>query len=432
MQYLAVVLLLICGIQIVLNTGQKRLSWFMCSLLLFYSSIVVIQKPHVTAHRFLIITYWISILYYNEEKALRSFPLKSVLILYAATLVISCLPSQQLSLFYKLYKPMMFMLDNYLLLMVGFTVDSRQFVISKPVRIVIYAITVYGLICYITQTDILRQILQPDFLEHYYFGERKRVASTWSHPIAYGYICSLLTLLVLYDYKKRDRVAVLLLLFANVFICGSRTAIVCYFIMLITYWLFAYDLNRKFQVLLTAILFAVLSLESNVVRDDINEVYLSVSGKESLRGSSVEMRTTQLGATMVVAAGSPIVGHGLDYIHEVMGFGTDKWVDVSYEFAGFESYFYTIIIERGWLGVAAEILVLFSILYICFTHRKSREASAFIIATLLGFVVFATMTGKLDTPTLSFLLMGVMLKRLYVDKGRRTTRIIRLICKKNM
>ena len=423
MQTIIVVVVFLCGVQIILSQGQKRLNWFLCSLLLIYSSILVIQKPHITAHRFLILTYWFSVFYHKEGSAVRGFPFKSLLFFYAITLLISCISAPQLTIFYKIYKPFMLMIDTYLLLMIGFNYDSRQFIVTNELRIVIYVVTVYGLICYILQTDILRQILYPDFLESYYFGERRRVASTWSHPIAYGYICSLLSLLLLNDYMKRDKIVLLLLLAANIFVCGSRTAIVCYFVMLLTYWLFAYDWKRKFQFLLSALLFATLLLGNNLFRDKVNDVVLSATGEEKVSGSSIEMRTTQTEAVMVVAANSPVIGHGIDYIHEVMGFGTDKWVDTSYEFAGFESFFFSIIIERGWLGVAAEAMMLLFICFTCFKHRESKKASAFTISTILGFVIFSIMTGKLDTSTLTFFTVGIMLKRVYGYSNQNKLRI---------
>lgn len=250
---IVVIIVILCGIFIFFKDGQKRLSLFICSILLFYSSIVIMDKPHITAHRFFILCYWLSLFYHKEKGIITTFPLKLILLAYGLCLLLSCIYAPQLSLFYKFYKPFMFLVDGYLLLLLGFSYKSCGNIVTKSVRVVIYIITIYGITVWLMGIDPIREIVDPNYNPEYFFGIRKRVASTWSHPIAYGYVCSLVTILLLYDYRKRDRIVMLALLAINVLICGSRSAIVCYFVMMFVYWFFFIDAKKKFRLVFWAL-----------------------------------------------------------------------------------------------------------------------------------------------------------------------------------
>jgi len=420
MNIIITIVVILCGTQIFFKTGQQRLNWFLCSILLLYSSIVVTEKPHITAHRFFILVYWLSIFYHKEKDKIKGFPLKLVLVIYGICVLLSCVSAPQLSAFYKLYKPFMYLVDGYMLLLLGYTFKNEGKIATNPVRISIYIVTIYGILVWFAGMDPIREMFDPVYDPSYYYGVRSRVGSLWSHPIAYGYVCSLLTILLLYDYKKKDRITLFVLLAINVFICGSRTAIVCYFVMMSIYWFFFIDAKKKIQIGILGTVLAFFLLQYQPFYEKIADTYLSASGNENVGGSSMDMRTTQLAAVVAVSMNFPILGGGLDYVQEVMGYGTEDWQDPNFEFAGLESYLFMILIERGWIGIMAESLIIIFILLVFYKHRKTNpQEFSFALPAVLGFLIFAIMTGKLDSATLPIFLTGIMMSRLELKHHKR-------------
>ena len=412
MNIIITIIVILCGAQIFFKTGQQRLNWFLCSILLLYSSIVVTDKPHITAHRFFILVYWMSLLYHKEFSKVKGFPLKTILIIYGLCLLLSCYSAPQLSAFYKIYKPIMYLIDGLLLLVMGYTYNQNNEIVTKPVKVVIYIVTIYGIMVWISGMDPIRELFDPVYESSYYFGTRTRIASTWSHPIAYGYICSLLSILLLYDYKNKDKLILLGLLAINVFICGSRTAIVCYIFMSFVYWFFFIDAKKKIQIAILGTVLAFFLLQYPPFYKKIADTYLSASGNDNVAGSSMDMRTTQLEAVLTVSINFPLFGGGLDYIEEVMEYGTENWRDRE-GFYGFESYIFEVLIERGWVGILIESLSVICIIFVFYKYRKNniREFSL-VLPAILGFFLFAIMTGKLDAATLPFFVTGIMISRL--------------------
>lgn len=358
MTFIILLIVVICGLQIINSRGQKRYEWFICSVLLLSSSIVVTTKPHLGSHRFFILAYWASVFYHNEYKKTYSFPLKAILVVYFICLVISCLNAPQIPLFYKIYKPFILMVATFLLLMMGYATGNRLQLVSKPIVITLYIVTIYGLFTFFSHTDPIRSIIKPDFSITYFWGERLRTASTWSHPISYGFICSIFFWLVFKEYKKNDKYILLFLLAVNVFICGSRTAIVCFVSMMCLFWLFAYNLKKKAKYGIAALLSTFLFVSFPYISEKTSETYDSAMGQSDVGGSSINMRLRQLDAVLYESRNFRLTGGGLDYSKEVLGLGKEDWSQVKGDLFGMESYLFNILMERGIIGLCVEILLI--------------------------------------------------------------------------
>ena len=414
-----IIILFVClglAYKIYSTTGESRYNWFIGGLLFIYSTFVIIEKPQIPAHRLFVIAFLVSLIKNREIcwNDLRGNPLFFPLLAYAVGLTLIPFMSPYLSPFYKLYKPLMRFLDTYLIILIGYYGVKDVKLMNSKITCFLIIVTLYGIFTLITSVDPYRFIMgdSKDFYDEYFFGERRRVASTWSHPISYGLICSVFFYMYYLFSENRYKFVVLLLLAISVFICGSRSALLV--------WLFIgvvlmFTILTKRQFVIWLLIFSSISFILPPVQQKMQQLISSIEGSDDTDGSSMEMRGVQLAASWEVASQFPLTGGGLDYIQEQMDFGTDDWVDDE-GFYGFESYFFSLVIERGVLGVLVE---LFLIIYISkvFMKRKSLNNVYAFMGTgfVWGFLIFALITGPLDSWTITMFYIGVLMKQMEID-----------------
>ena len=110
------------------------------------------------------------------------------------------------------------------------------------------------------------------------------------------------------------------------------------------------------------------------------------------KGSSVSMRTAQMAGAVILWEKSPIIGNGYNYI-----FVDLNWKKGTYhgKMAGFESIVYSLLIERGIVGIFVYVIFFFVLLLYFYTNRKV-PISVFGISTICFFLFYAIGTGVLD------------------------------------
>lgn len=168
-------------------------------------------------------------------------------------------------------------------------------------------------------------------------------------------------------------------------------------------------LKQSFLVLLLA--FPVY-LAVPMVHDKVDSMINTAMGNEDVDGSSLEMRDEQTYYAMLIVNESPVLGHGLDYIQEVMGYGTENYKG-DWHLLGFESYSYTLLIERGVMGFFLEIFMWIALVVSAFKCRKKDVAnSSLIIAFVWGFAFFSMSTGTLDTKIPMMFMIGMALTKM--------------------
>ena len=416
MNYILILIVLFCGYKIYSSQGQKRFDWFICSMMIFASSIIVIDKPQMPCHRFFLLCFWLSVLKNKENRGV-VFPLKWALFIYVFVLLGISFHSLHLSPFYKLYKPLVFLLDTYfILLLARFGIRNESFY-SKKIIYTLYFVMIYGVITLILRSNPIQELVASAFgntlSESYYWGDRIRITSTWSHSIAYGMVCSAIFYQYL-PYWKGRRIQILMLLIAfNVFICGSRTALAAFLLMGGIVVMTRYSLGRTIrQSILVTFISIPVYFFIPIVQDKVDSVINTVQGKDDVAGSSMEMRDNQTYYAMLMVAEEPVLGHGLDYIQEELGYGTDDYSGDS-NMLGYESYAYILLIERGFVGFFLELFMWFAILIYAYTNRKvDKENASLIIAFILGFAFFSMSTGTLDTKIPMLFMTGISLSKL--------------------
>lgn len=417
MNYLIILVILICGYKIYSSIGQRRFDWFVCTMMIFSSAIILLSKPQIPCHRFLLICYWASVLKHKEFSSKR-FPIKWPLYIYTLVLLVISFNSPHLNSFYKIYKPFVFLMDTYFILPLMYWGIKDETFNSKPIVRTLYCVMLYGVLSFIIRQNPIQDFVSSAFNTHvmsdnYYFGERVRIASTWSHPIAYGLVCGALFYEYLPYWKKRKILILMLLLAFNVFVCGSRTALAAFLLMGGIIVLIRYNLGRAVrQGIMLCLLAIPVYLTVPMVQEKVDSMINTALGNEDVGGSSLEMRDEQTYYAMLIVVEKPVLGHGLDYITEVMGFNSDNFKG-DWHLLGLESYSYILLIERGFVGLFLEIFIWLAIvLYAFFQKKQDRANASLVIAYILGFVFFSISTGTLDTKIPMMLMTGMALAQM--------------------
>ena len=406
-----------CGYKVYSNKGQKRFDWFVCTMMIFSSAIILISKPQVPCHRFLLICYWASVLK-NKESSSNRFPIKWPLCIYILVLLVISFNSPYLNVFYKIYKPFVFLMDTYFILPLMYRGIKDESFNSKPIVRTLYCVMLYGVLTFVIRQNPIQDFISSTFntlvmSNNYYFGDRVRIASTWSHPIAYGLVCGALFYEYLPYWKQRKIMILMLLLAFNVFVCGSRTALAAFLLMGGIIVLIRYKLSRAVrQGIILCLLAIPIYLTVPMVQEKVDSMINTALGNEDVAGSSLEGRDEQTYYAMLIVAEKPVLGHGLDYITEVMGFNTDNFKG-DWHLLGLESYFYILLIERGFVGLFLEIFIWLAIvLYAFFQKKKDRANASLVIAYVLGFAFFSISTGTLDTKIPMLFMTGMALAQM--------------------
>lgn len=418
---LFILISIFCGIMILIHSGQNRFNWFVCSMLLLASNITIIDSPQIQSHRFFILCFWLSAIYHQEYKSTR-FPILLPLVVYIVGVFCIGWHDKDLTVFYRVWKPLAFLLDSYFILLLAFWGTKNVKTNSRPIVYVLFVTTIYGIFTYIIKANPVYAVTNPEsyfsYFQKYCFGDRIRISSTWSHPIAYGLICSIFATLQLSHLKTMREKALLSLLVINILICGSRTALASLIMMLSCYVLFRYKLRKTFTLALRIIPLAVaIYLFVPSIQSKVDQLVDTVMGVSSVEGSSLDMRQMQTAAVLMIYSSSPVWGHGPDYVQEQLR--PDKklmnlYTTQGYTLFGFESYAYIILIERGMVGVVLELLLMLTIIVYGVRNKKLYPAeSANILSIMSGFMFFALSTGALDTWKFTMLFIGLFMRRIY-------------------
>lgn len=199
--------------------------------------------------------------------------------------------------------------------------------------------------------------------------------TTWG-----GYtIISFCTLLFLSKYKNfssRNLLLLLVLLAANCFFTGARSAIIG-----LVFTLFAFIDYKDFKKRNVQIGIMVILLISPLFIDYFQEVFSSISDSEKVGGSNADMRENQFDICFYHFFKSPLYGNGISYTWE-FALAFDKTL------YGAESLWIPILIDQGILGCLAIItMYMVTAIYLIRTGNKR------FIFVLLGFLIFNTLSS---------------------------------------
>ena len=429
-----------------------RLAWFMFAILFIPDNFVMFQAYPTTSSRFFI--FFLFLIQLVKSKfwvKLKYFPLKaSTMIILIGFLIIALFDSRlDFNLLKILNRSLGAFFDNFMVIVLTFMLVRDINDLIKIYRIILFfflAFGIYGLYNYVTgnnfySTFISHAFGSVDYAEVYASGVdgRYRITSFSWHPIYYGFLLTIAILMNIFlldnqaikNLKKKYLVAIILVLIANLFMVSSRTPFFAFLAGAAVYFIWGMGLGKKIQIAFITIFVMNLTITFVPQVDDfVTSSFETFSSKGSkLEGSSVELRSYQLAASVLVFNKSPITGNGFLYIEENLGFrgkAEDRASDSS--FAGFESYLYKLLIEQGIVGMVTQLI--FSIALILYLIRnylfaKSSFAKKLAILTLgmfLSFLLFIFGTGDLGTFKFFMAILGINIKGLeyfrYVDRKK--------------
>ena len=299
----------------------------------------------------------------------------------------------------------------------------------------IVILTIFGLINYITQSaDIVVELAGSldstgigvsgsDLATHFTDRDRSRVQSLFLFPHDYGYMCTVTLLFHLYAYtknietKSRFFITLACCLF-GILLCGCRTVVICAIAGAVVFAFWGFNVGKTIRYyLIAAMTMLVMYMTVPYIQNQVNSI-LTVFDKTyyESESSTLSGRMMQLEATMSYVDGHEILGNGYHYFGIDLGWNEGDIVDK--ELLGLESIIFNYLLERGFLGLGLYILMLFVLLKFLFKNRDTnKELSAMAVSMIASYLVFAVMTGELNSYYPTILYVGFAIKLLYESKN---------------
>ena len=131
--------------------------------------------------------------------------------------------------------------------------------------------------------------------------------------------------------------------------------------------------------------------------------------RSNVSGSSdLNMRSRQLAAVLLYIQNDPLYGLGKDYFYLDMDWASGNSRDA--ELHGMEGVYLNLLLERGFIGLFFYVLF-WIVLTIKFfiSRKKDYQAVAFALSVIAAYLVFAIMTGELNSTFTTLLLCGLAL-----------------------
>jgi hypothetical protein len=418
-----IVIAIFFAFNIISQKGIKKLPWFFAGILFFPPSVIILESPYFDFQTFILfILLFVTFINFKWFSNFKSFPFKITLLFVLIAYLLIGLFDSRLNFFYSIYKPILLFFRFFsILFVVGFYVNNYKDIkyIYNKLLLFFSLFTIYGISNYITKRNEFY-----DFIVAGYGGrnfandnmlagiERFRVSSFSWHAIYYGFLLSMILMLIIFIFtavkinkvQKVRYFILFILLIINLFLTNSRSPIFAALLSISIYILFSFGTLAKVKIFLIAtITFGISYFYFPYVSNLITEstIGISTGSAKYENASSVSLRETQFAQSILIFNKNPIFGNGIDYITENLGYSSDENKRKSdTNFFGFESYVYKLIIEQGIVGIVANLVLLISLFN---WHLKlfskvnflKQKIIIFNIACLVGFIVFIVATGDL-------------------------------------
>ena len=236
---------------------------------------------------------------------------------------------------------------------------------------------------------------------------RLRTCFTTKHPTAFGTL--LMSLFLFYfpnlriiNRERKKNILVLALLAINLFLCGSRTAMLCSALGVCLYLYF------KLKPLLKIIVASIFIFASSAI---LAVLLQNFKTNEDHGGSSLDFRTSQLLFSVAAVYNSPIFGNGNKYTSHVIFAEDTRASDSSgTDLGGLESIVFSLLIDRGFLGLFSYYLLLIWMFVLLFRYRNQLKGICGGYALMASGALFLTLSGTIgNSSSFLFLFVGIQL-----------------------
>lgn len=431
------VLLLFFGILGIIYYGdsQKRFMAFFAGTLLFPNVCLFVKNPSISPQHIILYTFLAIECLKNREEFLRGVfrnPLVIPLGLSVASYTCTALFNGGL-LSIDMYYGVRDIVDTFGYLIAAYIVgknnDIHEF--AKSIYPFIVICCFFGIIEGLLNANYPYKFINSAF-PHYNglynlnsdisLGQswRIRTCFTTKHPTAFGTF--LMTMFLFYlPYIKKEVIPfsklllILGLLAVNIVMCGSRTALFCTLIGVAMY------IADRFSILVKIATIGLIIISFTAILGVVAENFKGGQG----RGSSIDLRTQQLIFSVLTIEKSPIWGNGNKYashnLFEENDAGQMRVEDSSgTDMGGLESVVFTLLIDRGFVGLISYYLLLFWMLWLFYRYRNrfSERDDAFIIVA--SGILFLTLSGSIgNSSAFLFTILGLQLGNFVQEKEKQ-------------
>ena len=383
---------------------------------MYFTLTPVIAPMHIPLYGFLAYALILKKSHFSEE--LSAFPLKMGLSLLFVTFLLSGFFGSGGGI-HGSFTATRFFLDSYGFILVAYLI-AYQCDYEKLTNMLYWPILIFcafGFIEAAMRYNYVYAILMDSFPEYsgllekgspdmnFHDSWRIRTAVTTVHPTTLG---ALLTMLfILYLPRVKERVYKIYFLMAvlalAIYLSGSRSAWVCTAVYLVYY------IVKSQSALIKMFFFFFLLVGIGYVGHTLVE---SFSADD--RGSSLDMRQRNLLVCLVSFAGSPIVGHGFNYMSNIV----DRHDDGSAVDGVMESIFFNLMVEQGALGLLAYFSFVGLCLWVFHRLKQYNPTVAEIGSGITVMItIFSLMSGTLgNLHSMSYLFVGACLGMLCAKK----------------
>ena len=399
--------------------AQKEMRFFaIFTGLLFFPHIIAFRNSPYISPQTLLLYIPLFVEYFkdpvNYKRAIKNFPLKIPLLILCATSCVTALhtsgnPAK------NLYDVFRYIFDTYAFFFLaywfGLQIPIKRFLSLCFTPIAIFSI--FGIIEFLIGANYPYKMICSSFpiYQGLYdlnssisLGQdwRSRICITTHHPNTLTPMLLSLIFISLPIIKKEEfKYKILFItLFLLVFIAGSRTGLLCLGGLVAVY------ATRKAPILVKiSLAFAIIVFLSYQIYNIID--YFNASN-----GSSISMRMDQFLFALAMFFQNPIFGNGTGYmaenIFEVDAYGDKHLVDSS--IGALESFLFRLLIDFGFIGLSAQLVLIGFLLFYFFRRRKEYTAAIGGLYTTIAIYAFVFLAGdSAGTFRFAFLIIGLCL-----------------------
>ena len=318
---------------------------------------------------------------------------------------------------------------KYAMLLLSFlaaTGNKSMRPLTRAAFLSLIILTIAGIINLLAGNDAILDIITDGRMhndvpvgEYFAASDRFRVQSLFFSPFSYGYMCVMLLYILYYGYQnnvvsRRRLIVGLIMTLFGVVTCGCRTVLFCFVISINVYMVFRHSRWKSLLFLFLALFVLFISYHKIGVIRYLIDFLLSVFNDNSdIKGSSLELRLAQFLRVLYYIKDNWFLGRVVGFLWYDLGLQEGVKNMVDQDVKGLESVFFVYLLERGILGYAMYVLQYIIIIrYMLVHYKQCREEVSWGIAVLSAYLVFAHMTGELNSVPVTMILLGLSLRRI--------------------
>lgn len=405
------------------NEAEKRYCALFLGILLFPSCIWIIDKPKLLVQHVFLYAFLCYELAKNAnvvKEALRKFPLKIPFFIILASFCATVLSVEGLKPkeFYQLIR---YILDLYGYLLAAYILGSRVN-LESVMKKLFWPLIVLGLLGVfegLTNTNYPYKIICsafPGYDGFYNLASSINASDSWrirtllttTYPTAYGTLLCGIILFYVPNLKQLGFTSTRIVLFcavyfANLYLCGCRTAILCTGMALLFWFIKKWHILPKI-ILVGAFFFGSMTYGYHVIQHFSQES----------RGSSLQLRQQQLLFSIVQIANRPLFGNGVSYLTKHI-FETDQYGDriQNDEILGMESIVFPKLINYGFVGLFTYYLFCAWMFFWFYSKRNLHPGAVSGYLITFATTAFYTLSGNMgNASAYIYLILGLLVGNL--------------------